>query len=63
MKDTEIISKVASGILTTVTVAAIYELALIGTRAVAEDISVLHACGQATRNGDGKKVRKILRGY
>lgn len=48
--------------LTGVTLTAVYELALIGTRAVAEDVSFLHACAKATRQGHGKKVRKILRG-
>lgn len=48
--------------LTGVTLAAVYELALIGTRAVAEDVSFLHACAKATRQGHGKKVKKILWG-
>lgn len=47
---------------TMITTAAVYELSLIGTRALAEDVSFVNAYISANRNGDGKKVRKILKG-
>lgn len=47
---------------TAVTTAAVYEVALIGTRALAEDVSFVKACVTASKQGNGKKVRKTLRG-
>ena len=56
------IKKVLALGCTVITTAAVYEVALIGTRALAEDVSFVKACATASRQGDSKKVRKIIRG-
>lgn len=52
---------VIAGLLTVVSAAALYEVSLIGTRALAEDASFVKACATAVSSGKGKKVKKILR--
>lgn len=53
--------KVFAGIMTAVTAAALYEVSLIGTKALTEDIAFVNACTKAIGSGKGKKVKKILK--
>lgn len=54
-------TKIFAGVMTAVTVATTFEVALIGTRALAEDVGFLSACGSMVKNGKKKKLKKALR--
>lgn len=43
------------------TTAVVYEIALIGTRAVSEDVNFLIACGKLMKDGKTKKLKKMFK--
>lgn len=59
--NTSLLKKIAVGGLTAITSGAVFEIALIGSRALAEDVGFLSACAKLIATGEGKKVRKLLK--